>query len=1040
MQRKENEEERNLRRSLVGMRCEDQGRRDKEGKRCEDEGKRDDPKLSFSKHCGQFRRGSVREEEILKKITSTKFPASYVPPEPVLSQEEFENEVNLMMVDVMDTMDAEPPSSHDLSMNYTPSIGNFILNYSNQLDYWYEIENSFYKKKFRIDYFTQYDKNTHFFHDTVKLRNMYNTIHTIRDEQGNWLDNREQVLSLLSSHFKKVYISSNPSNSDLEAALCNLKPIVTDDINSSLISIPSEDEIFNIVNMDPWNSPGPDGFPAGFFRDNWVETSQEVISHVQNFFNTKYLLKQMNHSFITLIPKVKSPSTPNDFTISLSNTIYKIIPKILENRIKPLMDSIIYPFQSAFIANGQIHDNVIISQEILHSFKKKKKKVKNGFMAIKLDLSKAFDRLECPFIISVFKRLGFSDDWCHMIFQCISTVSYSVLVNGSLGEMFFPSRDDCMLFCKASLTYARNLMKIIDVFSKASGQVISFEKSGFITSSKMHHKHIKLFSRTLNIKFLSNSEKYLGTPLFINRNKVRSFQFIIDKFYDRLSSCKRINLNVAGRNVVTKHVLSNLVVYQMSCFPLPKKITAKIDSIQRAFWWSKKDPRHASYFSSWGDIVKSKPCGSLGIRNTYATNRVFICKLGWRIVQNPEQLVSVFLINKYFPNQNLLEIDKAADSSSWIWKGIVKGLVFLRDNIVRKINDGSSTNIWTDSWIPYATSPPISSNPNYSDYKLVKELINEQNNSWNVNLLNDLFSPEDVIKIRSIRINVDQSDRIMWAHTKNGMFTIKSAYKVYVKESYTIKESSFWRKCLIASHIWFGLSFQHLISVDLQGIDDYFLYWFENDLGESPYVANWPSIAAVIMWCIWKLRCDVVFRKIAIDLNKVILEVKRMINSYIKPASHVHSWNNIIKTFSEDVDHFFFVDGSYKKIHMGVGVIWCDVAGTIRGSRADFGLFPDVVGAESTALFFWLVDFVNGDCTNVGWWSSDIMSDCRSLLSSLRTFKLMYIKRVKNRLADRLARYARKFCIKNEWVPFPPFSDAFAREEPLVNVCNSLLS
>lgn len=336
-------------------------------------------------------------------------------------------------------------------------------------------------------------------------------------------------------------------------------------------------------------------------------------------------------------------------------------------------------------------------------------------MAIKLDLSKAFDRLEWPFIIVVFKKLGFSDDWCQLILQCINTISYSVLINGSLGEVFFPSRgirqgdclspyifilcmevlsqlllkgesdnliqgfkirnnspsishlffaDDCMLFSKASITYARHLMMIINKFVKASGQAINFEKSGFFTSANMHHKHIKLLSRSLGMKFLSSTEKYLGTPLFINRDKTKSFQFLLDKFYSRLSNMKRTNLNGAGRTVVTKHVLSTLAVYHMSCFPLPKKFTSKIDTIQRTFWWSKKNPRRAAYFRSWLDIGKSKICGGLGIRNSYATNRVFISKLGWRITQFPDHLVSRFLKEKYFPNQNLLEIDKVVDTSS----------------------------------------------------------------------------------------------------------------------------------------------------------------------------------------------------------------------------------------------------------------------------------------------------------------------------------------------------------------------------------------
>ncbi|XP_026399097.1 uncharacterized protein LOC113294945 [Papaver somniferum] len=213
----------------------------------------------------------------------------------------------------------------------------------------------------------------------------------------------------------------------------------------------------------------------------------------------------------------------------------------------------------------------------------------------------------------------------------------------------------------------------------------------------------------------------------------------------------------------------------MTCFPFPKKITSKIDSIQRVFWWSKKNPRRAAYFRSWNDIGRSKLCGGLGIRNSHATNRVFIAKLGWRICRNPDHLVSRFLKDKYFRNQNLLEIDKAADNSSWIWKGIVKGLVFLKDNIVSKINDGSSTKSWSSVWLPCSNSPPVSISPNFNDYTFVSELIDVQNHSWNIGLLNSLFAPDDVIKIRSLRLNINEKDSIMWAHTNNGDFTVKTS-------------------------------------------------------------------------------------------------------------------------------------------------------------------------------------------------------------------------------------------------------------------------
>ncbi|XP_026399813.1 uncharacterized protein LOC113295701 [Papaver somniferum] len=699
------------------------------------------------------------------------------------------------------------------------------------------------------------------------------------------------------------------------------------------------------------------------------------------------------------------------------------------------MDTLVSPFQSAFVANRQIHDNIVITHEILHSFKRKKKNSKNGHLAIKLDLSKAFDRLEWSFILAVFKKLGFSEEWCQMIQQFISTVSYSVLVNGSPGETFHPSRgirqgdcppyifilcmevlsqlllkadedkliqgfkfkknspsishlffvDDCMLFVKASVTYAKNLLKIINVFANASGQAINFEKSGFITSGKMHHKHINFLSKTLKMKFLSNSEKYLGTPLFIGKDKTTSFNFLIENLYSRLGSSKKSNLNVAGRTVVTKHVLCSMSVYHMACFPLPKTVTFKIDSIRRAFWWSKKNSKRAAYFRSWGDIGKSKLNGGLGIMNTYATNRVFICKLGWRILNNLNILLSSFTKDKYFPNQNLLEIDKAANSSSWIRKGIVNGLHFIKSNSVVKINNGVSSRIWYSNWIPEKLNPPVPRHPSHINYVFVSELFDIQNGCWNVSLLSTLFLPEDITRIRSIRINPNMSDKFMWSHTRN-----------------------------VARHIWFGVSLLHLISPDLDWIDDYFLYWHNSDLGEFPFNVSWPSIGTITMWCIWKLRCDVIFRNASIDLNKVILDTKRMFNTYISPRISPADVSNDIKIPIAEVDHFMFVNGSFKDFDMGLGVIWFDVAGNVRSSRSDYGLIPNAVGAEAAALILaisWeeemnlsrvvfvsdclqLVHFINGVNSNIAWRSSDLPDQCRSLISSSVSFKIMYIKHV----------------------------------------------
>lgn len=181
------------------------------------------------------------------------------------------------------------------------------------------------------------------------------------------------MFRILKVFFKKVFHSSNPNLADIHDVLKDVHPIISDELNLSLVAIPTTKEIYSTTKeMEPWNSPGPGGFPACFFRDNWDIVSLQVIENIQNFFKTKCLLHHLNYTFISLIPKVSNHSTANDFRpICLANSV--IISKILTNRLKPLLNSIISLFQSAFVSNRQIQDNIIISHEILHSFKRIKK-------------------------------------------------------------------------------------------------------------------------------------------------------------------------------------------------------------------------------------------------------------------------------------------------------------------------------------------------------------------------------------------------------------------------------------------------------------------------------------------------------------------------------------------------------------------------------------------------------------------------------------------------------------------------------------------
>jgi hypothetical protein len=196
-------------------------------------------------------------------------------------------------------------------------------------------------------------------------------------------------------------------------------------------SPPAEDEILEaLTSLSSTKASGPDGFTALFYKKYWHLIRKDVLVSVEQFFSNHCLQRQKNHSSIALIPKMSSSHTANQFKpISLCNIVYKIISKILANRLKALLPKIIFPLQSAFVPKRNIQDNTILAHELLLTFKAKRGK--SGFMFLKMDMEKAFDRMEWTFLLAILEKLGFSFTWISWIRVCISTPSFSILLNGS---------------------------------------------------------------------------------------------------------------------------------------------------------------------------------------------------------------------------------------------------------------------------------------------------------------------------------------------------------------------------------------------------------------------------------------------------------------------------------------------------------------------------------------------------------------------------------------------------------------------------------
>ena len=153
--------------------------------------------------------------------------------------------------------------------------------------------------------------------------------------------------------------------------------------------------------MSPLKAPGLDGMPPLFFQHFWGSINNDVTSSILSWLNSGTLPSPLNHTFITLIPKTNSPEFVHQFRpISLCNVLYKIFSKVLANRLKKILPKIITEHQSAFTKDRLISDNILVAFETLHCLQKYNSKT-HDFMALKLDMSKAYDRVEWPFLEEV---------------------------------------------------------------------------------------------------------------------------------------------------------------------------------------------------------------------------------------------------------------------------------------------------------------------------------------------------------------------------------------------------------------------------------------------------------------------------------------------------------------------------------------------------------------------------------------------------------------------------------------------------------------
>ncbi|XP_028804845.1 uncharacterized protein LOC114759766 [Neltuma alba] len=375
------------------------------------------------------------------------------------------------------------------------------------------------------------------------------------------------------------------------------------DVQKLMAQISKKEVREAVFHLPKESAPGSDRFHASFYQKHWDIVGEDIFQMVLHFWNSEFLLKSLNKTFIALISKTDKPQSFKDFhPISLCNVSYKIISKVLSNKLKGVLDNIIAPNQCAFLKGCLISNNIILAMDLIshiHSSRERRKKI----TALKIDFAKAFDKLCWDFVSAIMIKMNLPTKWVNLIRQCLSTVEYQILLNGSLSASITPT----------------NSIRAKSIWSKYLG--FSFE---------------------------SKLGRYLGTWIDSGRGKTQIYSQVLNAVKHRIANWQTKLLSQASRLALIKSVLAAVNIHVFSCIKIPKHICEQIDSYCINFSWGSTNTKKRAHLLRKEEIFKPVEQGGLGLRPLAVMNSARLAKQVWRILTSEEpSLLATSLKIKY---------------------------------------------------------------------------------------------------------------------------------------------------------------------------------------------------------------------------------------------------------------------------------------------------------------------------------------------------------------------------------------------------------
>uniref|UniRef100_A0A2N9GTW6 Reverse transcriptase domain-containing protein n=1 Tax=Fagus sylvatica TaxID=28930 RepID=A0A2N9GTW6_FAGSY len=706
----------------------------------------------------------------------------------------------------------------------------------------------------RATWLREGDKNTRFFHRVANSNRRFNSIDHLLVNEVLTTDQSEIGAGLVN-FYKQLFSDDEVRRPLLDGLVFSS----LDESDRDLLDQPfTEKEVWGVVrNMAGDKAPGPNGFSLAFFQSCWDVIKQDVMQVFHEFHTTRNFERSMNVTFLALIPKK---------------------PRAQESGVR---------FPECFYWGRQILDSVLVTNESLDS----RLKSSLSGMLCKLDIEKAYDHVNWNFLIYMLRQCGFSERWRHWIYTCISSVRFSVLVNGSAHGFFPTSRglrqgdplspllfiivmealsrmleravaggfisgfavgnstgaelsishslfaDDTLIFCGADTEQAWHLRGVFIWFQAISGLKINLSKSELVPVVQV--PNVPEMAGILGCQVASLPLKYLGLPLGASFKSKVLWDRVVEKMEKHLAGWKRLYLSKGGRVTLIKSTLSSIPTYFLSLFPIPMSVANRLEKLQRDFWWGGLEDDHKFHLVNWKQTCTPLPSGGLGIRNMVVFNKALLGKWLWRYSTEPTSLWRQVIDSKYGCQRSAWCTDRVSTTHGVsLWKHIRAGWKDFSHHISYKVGDGSQISFWHDTWcgaLPLRQQFPtlflLSRDP---EAKVVD---------------GSLFQV----------ISPGASDTLCWNPSRRGIFEVRSYYYVLIQPH---PEDNFPWKCVwrakvplrVAFFTWTAALGKILTTDNLRKRRVIILDWccMCKSSGES---TNHLLLHCPVAWELWSMVC-----------------------------------------------------------------------------------------------------------------------------------------------------------------------------------------